>query len=84
MQNIQSWHCVFTNDGGTSPIVTSSDCTTTASTTYSASVVVENLSTSTASSTVPYGDWLLVNSLIIFLLAFIPVSAVWSLFKDLR
>jgi hypothetical protein len=32
-------------------------------------------------NSVPYGDWLLVNSLILFCVVFLPVSALFSLLK---
>lgn len=49
------------------------NCTVTASTTVEV-----------ATSTVPYGDWLIVNSLILFAVAFFPVSVLFSLFRKTR
>lgn len=40
--------------------------------------------TTNASSTVPYGDWLIMNSLILFAVAFIPVGTLFSLLRKNR
>jgi hypothetical protein len=52
---------------------TTSNCTVTA--TSSADV---------GTTTVPYGDWLIVNSLILFCVAFVPISAFFALFSKRR
>ena len=50
------------------PVVASSTCT--------------GISTSTATiQTVQYGDWLFATAIIVFLLAFFPISAIFNLFK---
>lgn len=58
------------SNGGTSPAptITFSDCATTSTSTVA-----------TATSTVPYGDWLFLNVLILFCLAFIPIGTLFSL-----
>ena len=70
MQNqtaITSWSCSLQADGSTT------DCTVTGTTTYS-------VAQSTASTTVPFGDWLFINGIIIFFLAFAPMMSVIGLF----
>ena len=61
----------YTLVGATSsyPVVASSTCATLSP---------------TASSTVPYGDWLFVNVLLLFCVAWIPVGAFFSLLTGRR
>ncbi len=37
-----------------------------------------------ATSTVPYGDWLIMNSLILFMVAFVPISILFSTLRKSR
>ncbi len=80
LQIPSEWHC----EGTLVTTVLTEDCTVTATTTYRTAVNIDNFPTTTASSSVPYGDWLFANSIIIFLLAFIPISALFGLFKRRR
>ena len=54
------------------PVVSTSQCLTTSTTTYA---------TSTPLTTVQYGDWLLVNGIIVFFLAFVVLANMASAFK---
>lgn len=69
---INSWHCDNIYSVDVPPVFTGDDCYVTSSST---------VSTTVSTSTVPYGDWLLINSLILFMVAFIPVTALFSLIK---
>lgn len=51
---------------------------------YDLTTVEEVANYYVASSTVPYGDWLLVNAILLFFIAFIPVSALVSLIRKKR
>lgn len=70
---INSWHCDNIYSVDVPPVFTGDDCYVTSSSTSMSEV---------ATSTVTYGDWLIVNSLILFAVAFIPVSALFSLLKN--
>ena len=58
-------------------------CTITDASTTACTVTAYTVSTTTisATSTVPYGDWMFVNAWIIFFLAFVPLTALFSLFR---
>lgn len=67
---INAWTCINIDASTTNCTVTSSSSPMTAST--------------TASSTVAYGDWLFMNVLILFCVAFIPVGTLFSLIPRKR
>ncbi len=77
LQFPSQWHCTFIDNG---VVDTSSDCTVTATTTYYTSVDI-NMPTTTASSTVPYGDWLIVNMLIVFFLGIGTMTGIFNIFR---
>jgi len=60
--------------------ITAWKCSTTDASTTTCVVTATSTAATSTYQGVPYGDWILVNTFILILLAFIPVSMLFSIF----